>query len=96
MKTIRKTLLAFAVVTIFSAFSLNEQPKVDWDMVAKIREEGFQRSQVMDIVGYMTDVLGARLTLSEDMKRAQAWAKDNRIIGARHQILAGFSGFPDS
>lgn len=96
MKTIRKTLLAFAVVTIFSAFSLNEQPKVDWDMVAKIREEGFQRSQVMDIVGYMTDVLGARLTLSEDMKRAQAWAKDNRIIGVRHRILAGFSGFPDS
>ena len=76
MKTIRKTLLAFAVVAIFSAFSLNEQPAVDWDMVAKIREEGFQRSQVMDIVGYMTDVLGARLTLSEDMKRAQAWAKD--------------------
>jgi hypothetical protein len=76
MKTLRKTLLAFAVVTIFSAFSLNEQPTVDWDMVAKIREEGFQRSQVMDIVGYITDVLGARLTLSEDMKRAQAWAKD--------------------
>lgn len=96
MKTIRKTLLAFAVVAIFSAFSLNEQPTVDWDMVAKIREEGFQRSQVMDIVGYITDVLGARLTLSEDMKRAQAWAKDNRIIGVRHRILVGFSGFPDS
>ncbi len=44
-------------------------------MVAKIREEGFQRSQVMDMAGYMTDVLGARLTLSQDMKRAQAWVK---------------------
>ena len=43
-------------------------------MVAKIREEGLQRSRVMDFESYMTDVLGARLTLSEDMKRAQAWA----------------------
>jgi hypothetical protein len=43
-------------------------------MVAKIREEGLQRSRVMDIESYMTDVLGARLTLSEDMKRAQTWA----------------------
>ena len=30
----------------------------------------------MDFVGIMTDVLGARLTLSQDMKRAQIWAKD--------------------
>jgi hypothetical protein len=29
----------------------------------------------MDTAGYMCDVLGARLTLSEDMKRAQTWAK---------------------
>jgi len=50
-------------------------PTVDWVMVAKIREEGLQRSQVMDIESYMTDVLGARLTLSEDMQRAQVWAK---------------------
>ena len=43
-------------------------------MVAQIREEGFQRSQIADITSYMTDVLGARLTLSQDMKRAQIWA----------------------
>src|SRR5665213_1796478 len=44
-------------------------------MVAKIREEGLQHSQVMDIESYMTDVLGARLTMSDDMKRAQVWVK---------------------
>ena len=94
MKTIRKTLLAFAVVTIFSAFSLNEQPTVDWDMVAKIREEGFQRSQVMDIVGYITDVLGARLTLSEHMKRAQAWAKDKmEKIGLVNAVIEPFMDY---
>jgi hypothetical protein len=43
-------------------------------MVAKIREEGFQRSEIADTLSYMTDVLGARLTLSDGMTRAQEWA----------------------
>lgn len=43
-------------------------------MVARIREEGLQRSQVMEFESYMTDVLGARLTMSNDMQRAQSWA----------------------
>lgn len=51
-----------------------QQPAVDLPMVAKIREEGLQRSRVMDLESYMTDVLGARLTLSKDMTRAQEWA----------------------
>ena len=50
-------------------------PKPDWTMVAKIREEGLQRSQVMDTVSYIADVLGARLTLSDDMARAQVWVE---------------------
>ena len=37
---------------------------VDWETVAKIREEGFQRSEIASTLSYMTDVLGARLTLS--------------------------------
>src|SRR5213078_355919 len=51
------------------------QEPVSWDVVARIREEGFQRSQVMDLVGYMTDVLGPRLAGSPNLRRAQAWAK---------------------
>lgn len=43
-------------------------------MVAKIREEGLQRSKVMEFESYIVDVLGARLTLSQDMQRAQGWA----------------------
>ena len=50
-------------------------PSVDWPMVARIREEGLQRSRVMETASYIADVLGARLTLSNDMKRAQAWAR---------------------
>ncbi len=43
-------------------------------MAARIREEGFQRSQLADTVSYMTDVLGARLTVSPGMRRAQRWS----------------------
>lgn len=47
---------------------------VDPVMVAMIREEGLQRSQVMEYESYIADVLGARLTNSRDMQRAQQWA----------------------
>ena len=40
---------------------------VDWDVVAQIREEGLQRSQIANTLSYMADVLGARLTNSNAM-----------------------------
>jgi len=76
MKILKRFLLVVLVLAPLLAYSPADQIKVDETMVAKIREEGLQRSQVMDIVGYMTDVLGPRLTLSEGMKKAQAWAKE--------------------
>jgi len=47
---------------------------VDWNVVAQIREEGLQRSQIANTLSYMTDVLGARLTNSIAMDKAQRWA----------------------
>ncbi len=57
------------------ATAMRQGVPVDRAMVAKIREEGLQRSQVMEYEGYLADVLGARLTLSVDMKRAQKWVQ---------------------
>ena len=71
----RLSLLAPALLALLTAAVTPTQFGVDPVMVAKIREEGLQHSQVMDIESYMTDVLGARLTMSEDMKRAQVWVK---------------------
>ncbi|MEW5900950.1 MAG: M28 family peptidase [Acidobacteriota bacterium] len=94
MKTIRAKVLAAAVLIVFAALSFGQQPKVDLEMVAKIREEGLQRSQVMDIVGYITDVLGARLTLSADMKRAQAWVKEKmEKIGLVNTVIEPFMDY---
>src|SRR6201988_1695549 len=44
--------------------------------MARIREEGLQRSQVMQTLSYLSDVIGKRLTGSPNMKRANEWTKD--------------------
>jgi carboxypeptidase Q len=49
--------------------------KVDLEMVKKIREEGTQRSQVMETLSWLTDVHGPRLTNSPKYKRACEWAR---------------------
>ncbi len=94
MKSIRKIALTGAILVVFAASTFGQQPKVDLEMVAKIREEGLQRSQVMDIVGYITDVLGARLTLSADMKEAQTWAKEKmQTIGLVNTVIEPFMDY---
>src|SRR6478609_268813 len=68
-----------AVLLLLFPFSLSAQrrspaPAVDVPAtIARIREEGLQRSRVMDYESYIADVLGARLTNSRDMQRAQQW-----------------------
>ena len=46
---------------------------IDVEAVNKIKSEGFQRSQVMDIMSWLTDVHGPRLTGSPITKRAGDW-----------------------
>jgi carboxypeptidase Q len=49
------------------------QERVDEQAVARIKVEGFQHSQVMDTLGYLTDVYGPRLTGSPGLKAASDW-----------------------
>jgi len=42
-------------------------------MVEKIRNEGFERSSVVEYAGYLSDVVGPRLTASPNMREAQSW-----------------------
>jgi carboxypeptidase Q len=50
--------------------------KVDTAIVDKIKEEGLQRSRVMDSISYLTDVHGPRLTGSPLTKVAGQWTKE--------------------
>lgn len=48
----------------------------DMSVVAKIRTEGLEHSQLPDTLSYLTDVIGPRLTASPAMKRANEWTRD--------------------
>jgi hypothetical protein len=50
------------------------QESVDLQAVYKIKEEGLQRSKVMEITSYLTDVYGPRLTGSPGIRAAADWA----------------------
>ncbi|HIF22524.1 MAG TPA: hypothetical protein EYQ27_11615, partial [Gemmatimonadetes bacterium] len=50
------------------------QEPVYWDIVDRIRTEGFENSHVMEHAGYLTDVIGPRFTGSPNMREAQEWA----------------------
>ncbi len=52
------------------------QERVDLAVVARIREEGLGRSHVAELAGYLTDVIGPRLTGSSNMRRANAWTAE--------------------
>lgn len=56
-----------------TAKSIYEAPKAEID---RIKDEGMNRSRVMQHLGYLTDVIGGRLTNSPNMKRANEWTRD--------------------
>ncbi|MBI4485133.1 MAG: peptidase M28, partial [Acidobacteria bacterium] len=47
---------------------------VDLDAIYRIKDEGLNRSQVMDTVWWLTEVYGPRLTNSPQMRAAADWA----------------------
>jgi hypothetical protein len=55
------------------------QERVDLDAIYRIKEEGLNRSQVMDTLSYLTDVYGPRLTGSPQIKAAGDWARRKLI-----------------
>ena len=68
-------LYAFLLPTVALAQPANVYvaPK---ETIDKIKDEGMNRSQVMQTLSYLTDVVGPRLTNSPGMKRANEWTRD--------------------
>lgn len=63
------------VIFLFTHVAVAQQ-KTDEQVVADIKAEGMQRSQIMETLGYMTDVFGPRLTNSPNLRKAQVWVGD--------------------
>ncbi len=76
--TIRRTLalsVVFALLGLPLAADWPVTEKIDLDAVYRIKDEGLQRSHVMDIESYLTDVYGPRLTGSPNIREAADWAQ---------------------
>jgi hypothetical protein len=73
-----RPLTAVATVALgltFVPLSAQHAPeKVDLDAIYRIKAEGFQRSQVMEITSWLTDVYGPRLTNAPGFRKAGEWA----------------------
>jgi hypothetical protein len=70
------SVIALVLMVAFSSVAQVAQTEtVDLEMMKKIREEGMERSKVMDTISWLTDVVGPRLTGSPQMKHANEWTK---------------------
>jgi carboxypeptidase Q len=65
---------ALATAVALTPLSAQQSERVDLDAIYKIKEEGFARSRVMEIMSWLTDVYGPRLTNSPGFRKAGEWA----------------------
>src|SRR5690625_1932858 len=74
-RTFRVATLGALLLTWASAPAAAQivQEKIDYDVIERIRDEGFNRSQIEELGGYLTDVIGPRLTGSPAMLEANEW-----------------------
>jgi len=70
-----RKLLTFAGLIVLSIHLSAQEEKLDLATIQKIRQEGLQHSQVMDIAFHLTDASGNRLTSSPGFFRAANYAK---------------------
>jgi hypothetical protein len=66
-------LTSFLGLMLFAISAIAQNTKVDYESIYKIKDEGFNNSQVMDIAWNLTDRIGPRLTGSEGLKKAYDW-----------------------
>ena len=67
---------AAAVALVATLPSLRASEDIDYDGINKIKQQGLspQNSQVMEVMSYLTDVYGPRLTGSPNAQKAGEWA----------------------
>jgi hypothetical protein len=91
----KRTLAAFLCPVLLLAAGLaTAQEKIDLDAANRIRDMALNHSQIMEMVGYLTDVTGPRLTGSPNLKRAEEYARDKlRDWGLENAHLEAWGPF---
>src|SRR5204862_253394 len=74
-RTITLTAIMAVLVWLPLAAEWPAADTLDLDAIYRIKDEGLQRSKVMEIESYLTDVYGPRLTNSPEIKEAAEYAQ---------------------
>src|SRR5437870_1206881 len=69
----RTIFVAIAAVSLAALRPIDAQERVDVATIERIKSEAMDRSHVMDIMSYLTDVYGPRLTWSPNLQKASDW-----------------------
>src|SRR5581483_4586256 len=86
----KKLLVGVVAAAIVAAHAHAQAPAPD-DAIARIKMEGFQHSQVMETLSWLSDVYGPRLTGSANLRRAAEWARDELAgWGLEHAALENY------
>ena len=78
-RQISAAILLLALLAPYAMFGQQPAPQAASDPndpIARIKDEGMNRSQVMQTLSYLSDVIGPRLTASPNAKRANEWTRD--------------------
>ena len=73
MRRIGIALAMLLMISVVLPAAAQAPSTADLDAIYKIKDEGFNHSQVMDIMSYLSDVYGPRLTNSPNIKAAADW-----------------------
>ena len=71
---LRFTAAAALILAVVAPPSAHTVEKLDFATIAQIRDEGLNRSQVMDHIWWLSDVYGPRLTGGPEILQASDWA----------------------
>jgi hypothetical protein len=78
MHRLRTLIITFACLAVLAAPSAAQTVEpLDYATLDRIRAEGFERSQAMNTLSWLSDVYGPRLTGGPEIREAAEWVKRN-------------------
>jgi carboxypeptidase Q len=75
MRSVLRLLLFLPLLAAIPGFRAGDETRLDLETLTRIRDEGFNHSQVMDTASYLCDVIGPRLTGSPAYQKAHEWTR---------------------
>ena len=71
------TLVALAFALAWAAAARTDWLAPDASVISKFQDEGQQHSHILEVMGYLTDVYGPRLTNSPNIREAGEYTRGN-------------------